>query len=202
MSTVDLKPLIANAGAELVNVAHGIRDDALSAATPCGKFDVQALLTHLLYWAPVLELAARKQPVPSNRPAEDEHDLAVGDWRTLLAGQVESLAAAWADPAAWEGTTGIGRSDLGELPAAFVGSLVLTEFAIHGWDLARATGEPFECDEKVAEAVYGILAETAEHGRASGAFGPEIAVPADSSMLHRALGVSGRDPNWPSQHQR
>lgn len=201
MSSVDLKPLIGRAGIELIRVAHGVSDDALSAPTPCDKFDVQGLLTHLLYWSPVLELAARKESVPTDRPPEDEQNLAVGDWKTLLAGQLESLASAWADPAAWEGTTSIGRSDLGDLPAAFVGSLVLTEFAIHGWDLARATGAPFECDDKVAEAVYAVLAETAEHGRASGAFGPEVAIAADARSLHRALGVSGRDPNWSDQHR-
>lgn len=202
MFSVDFKPLIASAGSELMRIAHAVPDDALSAPTPCDKFDVQGLLTHLLYWTPVLELAARKEPVPTSRPPEDEYELAVEDWQALLAGRFESLATAWADPAAWEGTTSIGRSDLGDLPAAFVGSLVLTEFTIHGWDLARATGSSFECNDKVAEAVHGILAETAERGRASGAFGPEVAVAAGTPMLHRALGVSGRDPHWSAQHPR
>lgn len=196
MSDVDLKPLIAAAGAELVRVAKGVPDDALSAETPCEKFDVQGLLTHLLYWAPVFQLAARKEPVPADRPAEGDQDLAVGDWQTALAEQIDAVATAWADPAAWEGMTSIGRSDLGDLPAAFVGSLVLTEYSVHGWDLARATGGSFDCDEGVAQAAYGILSQTADHGRASGAFAAEVAVPVDSSALDRALGVSGRDPNW------
>lgn len=196
MSSGDLKSLIAVAGAELARVAEAVRADAMTAETPCEKFDVQGLLTHLLYWAPVFELAARKEPIPTGRPAEGEQDLAVGDWRNLLADNIHALATAWSDPAAWEGVTSIGRSDLGDLPAAFVGSLVLSEFAVHGWDLARAVGSSYQCDDHVAEAVYGILAESAEHGRASGAFGPEVAVPATASTLDRTLGVSGRDPDW------
>lgn len=199
MSDVDLRPLIAAAGKELIRVAKGVPDEALSADTPCEKFDVQGLLTHLLYWAPVFQLAAAKEPVPADRPAEGAQDLAVGDWQTLLADQIGAVAAAWDDPAAWEGMTSIGRADLGDLPAAFVGSLVLTEYSIHGWDLARATGGSFDCDEGVAQAAFGILSQTAEHGRASGAFGSEVLLPADCSVLDRALGVSGRDPNWPAQ---
>lgn len=201
MSSVDLKPLIGKAGVELVRVVQAIPDDALPAATPCDKFTVGGLVTHLLYWGPILELAARKLPVPTDRPAEDEHNLAVGNWRTTLTGQVQSLATAWSDPGAWAGTTSIGRADFGHLPAAFVGSLVLTEFTIHGWDLACATGAPFDCDDEVAQAAYGILAESAEHGRHTGAFGPEVAVPVEASVLHRALGVSGRDPSRPTQHR-
>lgn len=199
MSDVDLRPLIAAAGKELIRVAKEVPDQSLSADTPCAKFDVQGLLTHLLYWAPVFQLAAGKEPVPAGRPAEGAQDLAVGDWRSLLAEQISAVSAAWDDPAAWEGMTSIGRADLGDLPAGFVGSLVLTEYSIHGWDLARATGGSFDCDEGVAQAALGILSQSAEHGRASGAFGPEVLLPADCSVLDRALGVSGRDPKWSAQ---
>ena len=196
MSTVELQPLIANAGGELIRVSQGVADDALSAATPCHDYDVRGLLNHLLYWSPILELAARKQPVPSGRPAEGEHDLTEGDWQTVMAQQVEGLAAAWADPAAWEGMTSIGRSDLGDLPGSIVGSIVLLELAVHGWDLAKATGQSFDCEDKVAEAVLAHLGLTVEQGRTMGAFGPEVAIPPDAPMLHRTLGVSGRDPHW------
>jgi uncharacterized protein (TIGR03086 family) len=196
MSGNEIHPLIASAGAEIVRVSHGVSEDALSAATPCHDYDVRRLLNHLLYWPPIFELAAGKQPVPSDRPAEGEHDLTEGDWQTVMAQQVERLATAWADPAAWEGMTSIGRSDVGELPASMVGSLVLQEFTIHGWDLARGTRQSFNCDDDVALAVLTHLGHTVEGGRTMGAFGPEVAVPTDAPLLHHVLGLSGRDPNW------
>ena len=196
MSGVELGPLIGTAGARLVKVAHGVGEHGLSAVTPCEAYDARGLLNHLLYWGPILERAARKAPIPDDRPAEGEVDLTANDWQTVLAAQVDGVASAWADPAAWEGTTSVGQSALGDLPASLVGSIVLMEFVIHGWDLARATGQPFEADDKAVEAVREYLALTVEHGRTLGAFGPEVPVSADAPILHRTLGVSGRDPGW------
>jgi uncharacterized protein (TIGR03086 family) len=194
MSGIELQPLIKDAGAELTQLAQGIGDDALTIVTPCDQYDVRGLLNHLLYWAPILEGAARKETVPNDRPAEPEQDLTMGDWRAVLAQQVDHIATAWADPAAWEGTTSLGA--LGEVPGSLVGSVVLMEFTIHGWDLAHATGQSFDCDDESAEAVLAYLKQTVDHGRTVGAFGPEVAVPPNASILHRTLGVSGRDPKW------
>lgn len=190
---MELHPLIARAGTEIVQTAHGVEHAQLTAPTPCPKFDVRALLNHVLYWAPVLELAARKEPVPSEHGESREQDLTTGDWPALLAERVGRLVTAWAEPAAWDGMT---RILGGEAPASFAGSITFVEFVVHGWDLARATGQPFHCDDEVAEAVYKVLSGMAERGRAMGAFGPEVPVPESAPALDRALGVSGRDPGW------
>ena len=36
---------------------------------------------------------------------------------------------------------------------------------------------------------------------ARGPFGPIIEVPADAPVLDRAVGLSGRDPNWPGERR-
>jgi uncharacterized protein (TIGR03086 family) len=190
---MELHPLMAKAGSEIVRIAHGTREEDFAASTPCEKYDVRALLNHLLYWAPVLELAARKQSVPTDRPAEGDQDLTDGEWRNLLAERVQRLVTAWADESAWAGSTSMGG---GEFPASVAGSMTLVEFVVHGWDLARATGQPFDCDDDVAQGVYTVLSGMAEQGRAMGAFGPEVTVPESAPVLDRALGTAGRDPNW------
>jgi hypothetical protein len=35
-----------------------------------------------------------------------------------------------------------------------------------------------------------------EQGRATGMYGPEVAVPAGAPTLDRILGLTGRDPAW------
>jgi uncharacterized protein (TIGR03086 family) len=82
------------------------------------------------------------------------------------------------------------------LPAALVGGMALGEIVLHGWDLARATGQSPTWDDDVVAFLYREVERTAELGRQVKAYGPEVPVPETAPPLDRALGLSGRDPNW------
>ena len=73
---------------------------------------------------------------------------------------------------------------------------VLGEFVLHGWDLARASGQELRCAPEVAVAVYESAVAVGEQARSMGVYGPVVEVGADASPLERALGASGRDPGW------
>lgn len=80
-----------------------------------------------------------------------------------------------------------------------MGLVALDELVLHGWDLARATGQPYDCDPASAEAVFEFTSMSAapeEAAAREGLFGPVIAIPADAPLFDRALGLSGRDPAW------
>ncbi len=82
-----------------------------------------------------------------------------------------------------------------DLPAAVAGVVALDELVIHGWDLAKATGQPAGYDGPELEAVHGMV----QHFRSSGIeglFGPPVLVPDDAPLLDRILGIAGRDPSW------
>jgi uncharacterized protein (TIGR03086 family) len=85
-----------------------------------------------------------------------------------------------------------------DLPADVAGKVALNELVIHGWDVARATGQPFHCDTQALEACWELLAErsTADQEAGDGAFGPVTDVPADAPLLDRLIGLSGRKPSW------
>jgi uncharacterized protein (TIGR03086 family) len=189
----ELYPLMISAAREFKQLAATVREDQLTAPTPCAEYDVRALLNHLLYWGPWLEAAARKGPPPAETRGESEVDLTVGDWAASWEKQVDGLVDAFGRPGAWEGTTTMGG---GELPASMVGEMVFGEFVVHAWDLARGTGRPWHCDAEVADAAYTATAGMAEQGRQMGIFGPEIPVPDSAPALDRLLGLSGRDPDW------
>ena len=74
----------------------------------------------------------------------------------------KELAAAWRDPAAWEGMTRAGGVDF---PAEVGGFVALTEVVIHGWDVASATGQPYDVDADSADAVLPHVSETAARVR-------------------------------------
>jgi uncharacterized protein (TIGR03086 family) len=106
---------------------------------------------------------------------------------------VTRLAEAWGEPGAWDGVTAMGSV---ELPADLVGGMVLGEFVLHGWDLARALGVPVEFGDDVLRLLYAEVARSADQGRSMGVYGPEVPVPADAPLMVRTLALSGRDPEW------
>ena len=146
-----------------------------------------------------LTIAFRGAAVEAGSPAQDaapgRPSLEDG-WRGQLPGRLLAMAAAWhacrrgkASPR-WAAT-----------PATIAGQAGLNELVIHGWDLARATGQPYRLDEASAQAAAGFLSlasASTEPGQ-RGPFGPAVEVPPDVPALYRAVGLSGRDPNWPTQ---
>jgi uncharacterized protein (TIGR03086 family) len=183
---------VAAAATVLEEILGNIKPDQLEAPTPCRDRDVRAMLNHLLFWGPSLEGAARKEAVPP--PAEDEADvdLTAGDWAAALGAQLDRITEAWSAPSAWEGSTRMGGPM--ELPAPLIGGMVVGELVVHGWDLARATGQRPEWDGDLLEYLLGEVAATAEQGREMGVYGPAVAVPETAPTLDRVLGLTGRDP--------
>ncbi|WP_219419456.1 TIGR03086 family metal-binding protein [Pseudonocardia nigra] len=185
---------IAPAAAPHAALVAAARDVPLTAPTPCGDWDLRALLNHLLYWTPILAATGRRVAAEPAAPSEQEVDLVVADWPAALAASRADLVAAWSDPAAWTGTVSVGGPD--ELPAPMIGGMVLGELVVHGWDLGRAVGREPQWPADVLAAAHEAMLGMAEQGREMGLFGPEVAVPAGASTLDRLLAASGREPGW------
>ena len=183
--------LLRPAAAEFLRIAGAVPD--LTAPTPCAGYDVRGLLNHLLYWGPWLIAAGRREDPPAPAVGEAEAALVTSGWRADLEKQTETLVSVFETPAAWTGTTSLGSAPM---PSAVVGAMVLGEFVLHGWDLARALDLPVTWDDEVLLALYSEIARNAEQGRAMGVYGAEVPVPPDAPPLARALGLSGRDPAW------
>ncbi|WP_433218352.1 TIGR03086 family metal-binding protein [Dactylosporangium sp. CS-047395] len=178
---MDKHLLLAEAAPVFLGVVDRIAPSDLDRVTPCVAWDVRGLCAHLLEWGPPLEGAARKESVPPG---------AVHD---SVRAQAERIAEAWGTAGAWAGTTVMGG---GELPADLVGGMVLGEFVLHGWDLARALDVPIAFSDDVLRLTYGEVARSADQGRAMGVYGPEIAVADGAPLFEQVLALSGRDPFW------
>jgi uncharacterized protein (TIGR03086 family) len=86
-----------------------------------------------------------------------------------------------------------------DLPGEEAGLVALDELVIHGWDVARASGQPYDCDPASLEAVHGFVAQFSGPGmeeQRAGLFGPVVDVPDDAPLLDRVIGLTGRDPGW------
>ncbi|WP_185011788.1 TIGR03086 family metal-binding protein [Crossiella cryophila] len=181
-------------GAPLGAVVRNLTDASLGAATPCSEYDVRGLVNHLLFWGPSLAGAARKESVPPPAAGEGEVELVGDGWVGALGGQVGRTVEAWGVDSAWEGLTWMGGAE--PMPASVVGGMVVAELVVHGWDLARATGQVVDWDAGLVEFLHEQVAMTAQQGREMGVYGAEVGVSSDASTLDRILGLTGRDPQW------
>ena len=192
MPQLDLRP----AAQRMSRLLEGAPDSALNAETPCRDCPLDQLIDHVGAMATAFTAAAHKDlgEMTSQAPVPQPGRLEPG-WRARIVGDLTALGEAWQAPSAWEGMTQAGGLDL---PGEVAGRVVLDELVVHGWDVARASGQPYECDDASLEEVEATVREFRgdNDGEMPGLFGPRVAVPDDAPPLHRVLGLTGRDPAW------
>jgi uncharacterized protein (TIGR03086 family) len=190
MSTIDLEP----ATREMAKLVSAVRGDQLGAPTPCPAYTLGDLLDHVGGLSVAFTGAATKA-TGSGGPSGDASRLGT-DWQQRIPRDLAGLAAAWRDPAAWTGMTQAGGIDL---PGEVAGLVALDELVLHGWDVARASGQAYEVDPALLEAVHGFLASFSQPEQAAmrgDIFGPVVSVADDAQLLDRVVGLGGRDPAW------
>jgi uncharacterized protein (TIGR03086 family) len=189
-----------------------VTPQALDRPTPCGSWDLGALLWHTcdslaaLYEgfeegyvapaerepAPEPEAAPRHGPL-RGRPARDDDPAAV------FRARASRLLGAWT--AAEGGGRLVAIGDLPLTAAALAGAGAL-EIAVHGWDVAQATGLP----RPVPASLATVLTRTARQlvPRPSARhplFGPPLTVPAEADPSDRLVAFLGRDPYWAGRNR-
>ena len=188
---------------DLTTTTHRVRalvaeldDEQLGRPTPIQQ-PVASLVQHLLGLSLAFRDAAGKIDGPTtNTPPAPVTDPLPDDWRSQLDNRLDEVALAWKAPDAWDGMTKAGGADL---PGEVCGLVALDEVLLHGWDLARATGQPYEPTDAECEAVLPIVTpaeEVPDGSDREGLFGTVVEVPEDAPAFHRVLGLAGRDPEW------
>ncbi|WP_026412706.1 TIGR03086 family metal-binding protein [Actinomadura oligospora] len=187
------------AAQRLNGVLAAIPDDAMDAPTPCENFTVATLLDHVVGFTSAFTLVARKAVASgaSRPPAPDAEHLAA-DWRTRVPEQLKELVEAWREPSAWEGMSEAGGVPL---PSAVLARVALDEMILHGWDLARATGQSYDVPADEAEICVELFAgpptpDEDAPAPPDGAFGSPVPVADDAPALDRLVARSGRNPAW------
>ena len=181
--------------ADLAPVVGHITGEQLHDPTPCTELDVEKLRAHVLGWlttfaagfadpggqAPLGRLDGYTVPAD---PAAEVRD-ASGTMAAALRGGAAGRPMRLGDSA---------------MPGEMALSMILWEYQVHGWDLARATGQPWsppaEAAEESLEFAPGML--TDDYQGDGKAFARRVPVTATAPPLDRLLGLSGRDPAWPA----
>ena len=171
-------------------IVAGITRDQLADPTPCEGWDVETLLTHVVsgnLW--VGELTAGKTIDDVGDRLDGDvlgDDLAVAyDASAHVADAGFSAEGAMAAPVA---------VSYGPVPGEVYAGHRLIDVVVHGWDLAKATGQDTTLDPALVDACQEVLAPQIDMLQASGMFGSPGAVASEVDPQSRLLAQLGREP--------
>ena len=177
----------ASLDATRVTVA-GVTADQWTWATPNDGWDVRALLNHIVagnLWA--AELGAGRTIAEVGTRLDG--DVLGGDPLAAYDASAAVAAATFEVPGALEAPCAV---SYGPVPGSVYAGHRFIDVLIHGWDLAVATRQDTHLDQRLVEACFAVLEPQLNQLQASGAFGTEVAVPADADPQTRLLAVLGR----------
>jgi uncharacterized protein (TIGR03086 family) len=166
--------------------------DQLALPTPCAEWDVRALLNHLvgtlaLYRALMTGTAPTANMAPGGLP---DVDMLGADPMAAYRTGVEGVLAVTDDDA----LARTHPTPLGDMPGAALCAFSTLDVLVHGWDLARATGQEPTLDPDLAEQLLAFARQAINDDMRAPRIGPEVAVAADAPATDRLVAFMGRTP--------
>jgi uncharacterized protein (TIGR03086 family) len=192
MEKTNLSAEMASAAAETARVMNGVPPGQLDGPTPCPDWDLRTLLNHTILWTSYsAERRAHGESVAQD--LMDKDFTADPGFREDYARQISKAVEAWSDPQAWAGD----RSVMGAAtPAAEVGAMLIMEMSLHGWDVAKATGQEYHADDALGRTLLETVQAQAELFRQYQGFADAVETKPGAPAFDQALALSGRDPGW------
>jgi uncharacterized protein (TIGR03086 family) len=190
--TSDGPVLMAAAAAEAARVVDGSTSTPLDSATPCTDWDQRTLHNHTILWTAY----SAERRAYGESAAEDlmSKDFTAGpDYAGDYQAQLTKAVRAWSGPEAWARELSVMGN---AMKASDVGAMIIMETVLLGWDIARATGQDYHCDDQLARAVLATVSAQAGMFRQYQGFAAVVPVPDDAPDFDRALALAGRDPRW------
>jgi uncharacterized protein (TIGR03086 family) len=162
-------------------ILAGVKDSQLNDPTPCAEWNVQALVNHLLegagYAAGALS-GGEPQAPPKAGSTVEAYDIATSNVLKVMR-----------DPATAQRRVQAPFGEISGMEFMF-GSFMDT--LVHGWDLAKATGQNTSLPEDLVQVCAGIFTKENVDPLRGAAFGPAIEAPAGASTQTVMLAGMGR----------
>jgi len=186
MTGAELLADLGRALAATEAVVAGIRADQWPAPTPCTELDVRGVLNHLvrgnLLFAAII--GGQPRPVPGA-------DHLGGEPLAAYQRAAAQLREAFAGPGVLES---VYEAPFGTGPGAVLAHVRIVEVLVHGWDLARATGQSAGLPDDVAgRALARSRQRLTTRPKGPGVpFAAEVPVPQGAPAVDRLAGFLGR----------
>jgi uncharacterized protein (TIGR03086 family) len=152
----------------------------LDGVTPCDGWNVRQLMDHMLETQRYFVSSAKgmKASPPSSNPPSLLSEDPVSDFET---GRRETLNV-------------FGADDVIERTGPALG-IAFADQLLHGWDLAKATGQDATMPDGLAEIALNTIHGRFTEEQRKGVFKPEIPVGANASAQDKLLAYTGRKPS-------
>ncbi|MGI9085316.1 MAG: TIGR03086 family metal-binding protein [Aeromicrobium sp.] len=158
---------------QIGDVLAAIRTEQLSDPTPCEDWDLAHLMGHVLDSPARFTEAVRGGDPDWSTPPEP----ASGDWAAQFRSDADDLIHAWHQ----QGDQAEGAADW-----------QIAEFAVHTWDLVKATRQDRHLDPEVAERGYAFMSQGLTPENRGQAFDPEVEAPETADPYDRIAAFAGR----------
>jgi uncharacterized protein (TIGR03086 family) len=163
-----------------------LRADQWAAPTPCTEWNVRNLVNHVVRGNRLFAAALRGEPPPPAEPADVLGDDPVAAYRAAS----NEMQEAFRQPGALDRVVNV---PFGSVPGGVALHLRNTELLVHGWDLARATGQAANFPEAAAQQELEFSRRALSQippGRTP--FGPPQPVADDAPAIDQLAGLLGR----------
>jgi uncharacterized protein (TIGR03086 family) len=166
-------------------VLRRLTEDDLPRPSPCAEYTVGEVGHHVVRSMVLLASVAGEQTA-----ADSAAGPAAGPLEEQVTVTAEAALTAWRRRGLG-GSVAVGRSTL---PASLAVEIIPLELLVHGWDVARATGQHIEVPPEVAGHVLNRARELITEDKRGRSFAAEVPVGQEATVLQRLIAFTGRVP--------
>jgi uncharacterized protein (TIGR03086 family) len=188
VSSADLAALHGRALKSTGDVVRAIGDDQLDQPSPNEGQSIRELLTHLVagnLWAGEL-MAGKTIGEVGDRL---DGDVLGDDFRAAYDRSATVADEAFRGPDAMERPVAV---SYGPVPGEVYARHRFFDVFVHGWDLAKGTGQDTRLDPELVDACWQAIEPDLDAFRGAGALGPPVEVDDDADRQTRFLAAIGR----------
>jgi uncharacterized protein (TIGR03086 family) len=164
----------------------------LDRPTPCASWNVRDVVNHIVGGTGFFAELAEKGAVTDR---DDDADCTATDFAATFRREAERLVAAFRAP---EAMTKPMKLPFGELPGSVCVWIAAGDIFTHGWDLAKATGQPTDLEPDVAARLLvqlePMLPDEMRGRDGEAAFGPRVKITDSAPAADRLAAFEGRHP--------
>jgi uncharacterized protein (TIGR03086 family) len=183
---------LAQAFAMTREILDNVKSDQYDDPTPCVSWNVRAVVNHVVEGANWFALCVNGGAAPDPDPTHGV-DYAAGDVMASYDTGVRDSLAAFGAPGAQER---IIKLPFGDMPGAMFMGIAMNDVFVHGWDLAKATGQATDLNPQMAtqllEQLRAFLPENLRGPDGQAPFGPETLAPEGAAPADRLAAFLGR----------